>query len=269
MASQKEYWVQTTDGQVIYVTATTASEASRMVQAMGHEVKLSGYVGISTPPAEYTPKDGTTPATEPKTEEGLKEFTVEQRADYNLYVRFLKTDEGLNWPRPQHIGDFVANIDKWATERAGGIVEGEGVPPEETSVYDEYAVPPEEAARRREEAYEESRYAAEERYREPARYSETFAGWVEGQGGISEALRGYVEGQFPSLRAEYESTLPRETGFATREEARAEAAKREKGWAGWLQSELPEVRQEYYMQRPYARGERYAEQSPTLRAVNW
>jgi len=71
------------------------------------------------------------------------------------------------------------------------------------------------------------------------------------------------------LQARYEAGLPRLTGYPTREEARAEAARREAGFKGWLTGQTPGIYQEYMGQRPAARGERLYMQSPRTRTANW
>lgn len=185
----------------------------------------------------------------------------EQLRQYNLYLQYMRAYGEIGDWRPTSFEDWLDNqdivnqqLDQW--RQAGAAV-------------DEYALPPEEAARRREEGYAESRYAAKERYREQPMYQETFTQWMEGQSGVSSALQSYIESEYPSLRSEFEAGIGRLGGFPTREAARGEATRRESSWQAWLGERLPETEQEYYMQRPYARGERYRDYSPTLRAVNW
>jgi len=100
-------------------------------------------------------------------------------------------------------------------------------------------------------------------------YGETFTGWLEQQGQFSGALEKFAESQYPSLQSQYKAGLPRLTGFPTREEARAEAAKRESGFQAWLGQQTPGIYQEYMAQRPAERGERLWMQQPTMRTVNW
>lgn len=220
-------------------------------------------------------------------------YTYEQRAEYRAYHRFLATPEGRGFPRPKDMDDYFANREKWRAGQYGEeypveppveppVAEIPSPPPvlppspapdyPSDSLYDEYqkwALPPEEQARRREESYALTQYGRKEAYREQPRYFEPFAKWIKGQTAISQALRGYVEDKYSSLRARHEADLPPLTGFPTREEARAEAARRESAWEAWLPSQLPDVRQDYYAQRPAERGERYWVQSPTLRTVAW
>jgi len=192
----------------------------------------------------------------------LLDISSQHQEEYNAYLAFLKTEQGQGFPVPKDIMDYFQNREKWFKDWEQYVPKGE-------KPVDPYALSPEEAARRREEAYAEGRYAAQERYGEQPMYSQTFAKWMDEQRGFSGALSEYVEGQFPSLRAQFESGVGRLTGFPTREEARAEAARREQAWEGWLTRATPEIYQDYMGQRPSARGEKYHEYSPTLRSVNF
>ena len=52
-------------------------------------------------------------------EESKKEvaqYTSAQQLDYIKYKKFLNTDAGKSWPSPASIADFLANIEKWATQ---------------------------------------------------------------------------------------------------------------------------------------------------------
>ena len=101
-------------------------------------------------------------------------------------------------------------------------------------------------------------------------YKETFSSWLPKQASaMSGALTSYVESQYPSLQARYEAGLPRLTGYPTREEARAEAARREAGFKGWLTGQTPGIYQEYMGQRPTERGERPYMYAPATREVGW
>lgn len=197
----------------------------------------------------------------------MKLFTEQERefATYKKYASAYGTPD--DW-YALNIDDFYTNYTQ-AHQQLSTWLEEAGVAEEVREAYDEYALPPEEAARRREEAYGESRYAAEERYREQPMYAETFAQWGEEQTKASSALQSYIEREYPSLQAEYKAGVGPLTGYPTREAARAEATKREGGFEAWMTERLPETTQEYYMQRPYERGERYQAYSPTHRTVNW
>jgi len=119
-------------------------------------------------------------------------------------------------------------------------------------------------------ARERTKYAAEEAYTEAPMYKETFSSWLPKQASaMSGALTSYVESQYPSLQARYEAGLPRLTGYPTREEARAEAARREAGFKGWLTGQTPGIYQEYMGQRPTERGERLYMYAPAIREVGW
>ena len=69
--------------------------------------------------------------------------------------------------------------------------------------------------------------------------------------------------------SKFKLTQPELTGYPTREEARAEAARRESGFQAWLPGQVPELEQKYWAQRPEQRGERLWMQSPNTRMVNW
>lgn len=194
-------------------------------------------------------------------------YSAQQLREYNAWKRYASQYGEMYDFHPTGIEDWLANyevaqkqLNIWQ-ERAGepGFVGG----------VDEYALSPEEAARRREEAYAESRYAAEERYHEQPMYSETFTQWVQGQSDTSQALQAYIKSQYPSLQAEYKAGVGALEGFPTREEARTEAERRESGWQSWLGERMPETTQEYYTQRPAERGERLWMQAPSLRTANW
>jgi len=194
-------------------------------------------------------------------EEEEVEFSDEQVREWNTFKAYASQHGEITDWFPVSIEDYFANYDQ-AQQQLGTWQE-------RAAAVEPYEVDPEEAARRREEAYEEGRYAAKERYREPPMYQEAFAGWLGQQGQLSSALQEYTERQYPSLRAEYGAEAGRLTGFPTREAARAEAARREQGWQAWLTEKRPEVREEYYAQRPAQRGERLWMQRPTVRAVAW
>jgi len=188
-------------------------------------------------------------------------FADAQIREYKDFLGYASRygEPGDWWP--VDIGDFFTNYSSAQQQLSiwKGLAAGE----------EKYALTPEEEARRREEAYQASQYAQEEAYREQPRYPETFTGWIEGQSGVSQSLKAYIEREYPSLRSEYEAGLGRLTGFPTREEARAEAQRRETGWSAWLTEKTPEITQDYYMQRPTDRGERMWMQEPTLRTANW
>ncbi|MCJ7805897.1 hypothetical protein MUP46_04630 [Patescibacteria group bacterium] len=189
-------------------------------------------------------------------------FTDDQIREFNAFKDYASQYGKAGEWFPVDIGDFFANYDK----AKGQLTTWQ----QQAGAVEEYELTPEEAARRREESYQRSQVAAGEAYHETPMYSETFAKEIQQwAGSMSGALRGFAENQFPSLRAKYEAGVGQMKGYSTPEEARAEAARRASGFEAWLPKQVPELKQQYYEQRPYARGERYQEQSPTLRAVNW
>jgi len=171
-----------------------------------------------------------------------------------------KYGEPSDW-KPVDIGDFFTNYDTAQQQL--------GVWQQQAEEVEKYELEPGEAARRREEAYEESRYAAEERYRETPEYQPPFQQWLGEQGQFSGALEQFVESQYPSLKSEFQATQPELTGFPTREAARTEETRRKQAWQGWLSGRTPELEQEYWGQRPEQRGERLWMQTPTMRTANW
>jgi len=229
-------------------------------------------------------------------------------AEYWQYQAFLKTPEGKNFPTPTSYEDYTQNKDRWIEETGRGYTDeqireynewkryasqfGElgdwysvdiadwlanydqgqqqlAIWKVEQGKVDQYELSPEEAARRREEAYARQQYRQQEEFHEAPMYQEKFQQWIQGRSDTSGALQQYIESKYPSLRAEFESGISREVGFPTREEARTEAAQRESGWQNWLSQRMPETRQEYWGQRPADRGERYYMYSPATRAVSW
>ena len=188
-------------------------------------------------------------------------FTDDQIRRYKDYQQWYYQHGKPGDPFPVDVGDFIANEDTYQQQQA--IWEGEAAEAEQ------YEIDPAEAARRREEAYAESRVAAGERYRETPEYQPQFTQWMQDQTAFSGALEQFAEREFPSLRSEFQATQPTLTGFPTPEAARAEAARREQAFKGWLTERTPELEQEYWAQRPAERGERLYMQSPTMRTVNW
>ena len=188
-------------------------------------------------------------------------FTDDQIRELNDYKQWYYKHGKPGDLMPVDASDFITNYDKFQ----GQLSTWKQIADEE----EQYELDPAEAARRREEAYEESRYAAEERYGETPRYGEAFTQWLGGQETAGGALQQFIEREYPSLKSEFGATQPRMTGFPTREEARAEASRRESAWTGWLSEMTPEIEQRYYAQRPTERGERLWMQAPTMRAVNW
>lgn len=138
----------------------------------------------------------------------------------------------------------------------------------------EHELGPEEAARRREESYEYSlwskeraKYGALEAYRETPEYGQTFSSWFSSEASKSQPLQAFIEGMFGKLRTEYQAGLPRLTGFPTREEARAEAGKREAGFEAWLPKQLPGLEEKFWEQPPWKREERPGLFAPRIRSV--
>jgi len=169
---------------------------------------------------------------------GFTDDQIREFKDYEQwYYQYGKPGE---W-KPTDVGDFIANQDKAQQQL--------GVWKQQAGEVEQYEIDPAEAARRREESYAEGRYAAKERYGETPEYQQPFQQWLDKQAGFSGALEAFAESEYPSLQTRYKAGLPDLTGFPTREEARAEKAKREAGFQAWLPEQTPE--------------------QPTTRTANW
>ena len=192
-------------------------------------------------------------------------YTEEQLREFNTWKRYASAYGDLTDWFPNNIDDWLANPDKaqkqlaiWQQEH-GTALEEEEVSEAEQAEEDKY----------RQEQREKAAYYEQERYTEAPMYPETFTAWLNQQGQFSGALEKYVESQYPSLRSQFESQAGRLTGKPTREEARAEASRREAGFQAWLGGEVPGLKQEYWGQRPDVRGERFYMQSPNVRELRW
>ena len=185
---------------------------------------------------------------------GFTDEQVREWQDYIWHSRFRETGDSFF----ADVGDFFNNYDE-AVDQLGiwkkraGEAEAERLKGEEYTKW----------------SREQTKYAAQERYGETPMYSENFTAWLNQQGQFSGALEKYVESQYPSLRSQFEAQAGRLTGFPTREEARAEASRREAGFQSWLGGEVPGLKQEYLAQHPAERGERLYMQSPNVRGINW
>ena len=221
------------------------------------------------PPVEPTPEEPT--PEEPTPEE--PEYTTDQKREYQRYWNYADAyGEPGDW-YPLNMGDYFKNRSV-AQEQLNEWLAAEQTRQSQTAAaeaqqaeYELWQLSPEEAARRREESYAATQYARQEAYGETPRYPETFYGWLSEQGDMSKYLRNYIENKYPSLREQYEATLPRLTGYPTREQARTEAAKRESGWQAWLATQMPEVESQFWRQTPYERGERPGTFAPATRTV--
>jgi len=182
-------------------------------------------------------------------------YSDEEVREYNTYLdyrsRFGDPDD---W-RPVDIEDYFR---KWdiAQEQLG-----------EWKTEEQYQLSPEEQARRREESYARSQYAAQEAYHETPEYGESFSNWFGTQGTKSQPLQSFIEGMFGKLQTEYQAGLPTLTGFPTREEARAEAEKRQTGFEAWLPQQIPAVEEQFWAQSPRQRWEAPGTFAPRIRTV--
>jgi len=220
-------------------------------------------------------------------------YTDAQNREYNTYRRYASAYGDPNDWYTLDIKDYFDNYDlareqltKWQQEEIDKGVKQTEYEAEQTkqkaeyeakqAEYEKWALSPEEQARRREEGYQsalESRaraeYAAREAYGEAPEYRTSFSNWLQTQGSQSQYLKDYIENKYPSLRTQYEATQPRLTGYPTREEARAEAERREAGFKAWLPAQLPTVEAEFWGQAPAQRGERPQVYNPRSRYIAW
>ena len=188
-------------------------------------------------------------------------FTDAQIREFNAYKQYYYQYGKPGELVPADIGDFIANLGDYQKQLA--------IWQQQAAEVERYEVDPAEAARRREWRYQREVVGAGEAYREQPSYQEPFAAWMSQQGGMSGAFRGFVESEYPSLRTRHVAGLPQLTGYPTPTAARAEAARRERGFEAWLPQQTPGLYQEYMGQRPWERGVRYATQSPTHRLLNF
>lgn len=226
---------------------------------------------------EYVPPEE---PTEEEIEE--REYTDEEKREYYTYRNYERAYRDPDDWVAFDIEDYFKNWDiaqeqlgEWQTEE----VEREREQTEyerEREEAERWALSPEESARRREEGYEYSQwvreraeYGAKEAYRETPEYGQTFSNWFSSEASKSQPLEAFIKGMFGELRTEYQTGMPRLTGFPTREEARAEAGRREAGFEAWLPKQLPELEQKFWAQAPWKREERPGLFAPRIRTVSF
>lgn len=218
--------------------------------------------------ANYDKAQGFLTLWQQKAQEKEADYTDEQKHDYYQYKDYRDKFSELGDKTALDIADYFENYNQYQQQLVGWQ--------QQEAEVSEHELSPEEKAQReaqrweREQlGWERSDYAAKEAYRETPMYGETFTAWLGEQGQFSGALEKYTESRYPSLRSRFEAGMPRQTGFPTREEARSEAAKRERGFQAWLSGETPGIYQDYMSQRPAERGERLWMQAPNVRGLKW
>ena len=179
-------------------------------------------------------------------EEQLYEWQQAASVDYQRYRDFLNQRDPGEYYYPS-LDDFVSNYDQ-AMQQIG---QWEGLWQED------------EAKRElQEQRYEES---MAERYRPEVQYNPAFYQKMEAIQGESVYYEDWMKRLYPELRQRFEATQPRPVGYPSLGEAREAAEQTEKDWGGWLQQQ--DLKQEFYGQAPYMRGERPAVYAPRLRQV--
>jgi len=212
---------------------------------------------------DYTPPEEIEGETEEK-----REYTDEEKREYNTWKNYAYTYGDPDDWYALDIDDYFKNknlADEQLTEWQGREAEEK-----------QYELSPEEQARRQQESYDytqwarsQAEYGAQEAYAETPEYAQSFTEWFGTKGTKSQPLQSFIEGMFGKLKTQYEATQPREIGYPTREEARAEAARREAGFEAWLPTQTPELEKQFWAQSPYERGERPGTFAPRIRSVNW
>ena len=213
------------------------------------------------PPSPTPPSPA--PPVPPEPEE--RERTDDEIREYQAYRRYASTYGDPDDWYPLSIDDYFANwdiaqeqLDEWKEEVTQA---------EQREI--EYEKEQQEADRRREEAYQKSQYAQQEAYHEQPEYGQQYEKWLGAQRDKSLPIQHFMERMFPSYREQFEATQPRPTGYATREEARTEAARRETEFQNWTNRKLPEMEAEFWEQSPYQREERPSIFAPRLRSVSY
>ena len=232
------------------------------------------------PGEEPPPREEVPPGEEVPPEEA--EYSDEDYREYYTYRNYASAyGDPSDW-YPLNIADYFANWDisqeqltEWKAEETAKATERTEYEQEREEAK-QYDLSPLESALRRQESYEygkwaraQSKYGAQEAYRETPEYGKQLYGWLGGQEPKSEPLQQWMRAMFPTFQREYEAGLPRLTGFPTREAARTEATKREAGLEQWLGAQESALEERFYMQRPYERGERPSLFAPRLREVSY
>lgn len=116
------------------------------------------------------------------------------------------------------------------------------------------------------EYYEQQR---QEAFRPDVQYGPAFYQRQEALKGESVYYQSWMRNMFPELQRRFQATQPRPVGYPTRGEARAAAGETEKVWEQYLDVQKPKLRQEFYGQRPWDRGERPRYYQQRLRQVSY
>lgn len=228
---------------------------------------------------DYVPPEPAPPEPTPPEEPG-REYTEEEKREYYTYRNYASVYGDPNDWYPLNIEDYFKNWDtaqeqlgEWQSEELKSTTEQEQYEREREEA-EAWALSPEEAARRREESYEysqwakeRSEYAAQEAYHETPEYGQSFSDWFGSTASKSQPLQSFIKGMFGELKTEYQAGLPTLTGFPTREEARAEAERRETGFERWLPKQMQGLKQQFWAQAPWQREERPGTFAPRVRSV--
>ena len=189
--------------------------------------------------------------------EQLNEWESDASAEYQQYRDYV----GYRWQGEWYAGsldDFVTNythaqkqIDKWIT--AYGTAQTEQA--EQDAYYDVQRARSDEAAR--------------EAYRPEVQYGPAFYQKQEALGGESVYYQDWMRNMFPELQRRFQATQPAPVGYPTRAEARTAAGQTAEKWGQYLGVQAPELREEFYSQKPWDRGERPQYYQPPVRQVSY
>ena len=185
---------------------------------------------------------------------GFTDEQIREWQDYTWHSRYRETGDSFF----ADMGDFFNNYDQAIQQlnmwrKRAGEAEVEQTESEEYTQW----------------SRERTKYAAQEAYGETPEYQPRLQQFLDDQLKASSAFEAFTEKQYPSLVSRFDITQPELTGYPTREEARAEKARREQAFQAWLPGQVPGLEQEYWAQPPAARGERLYMQSPNVRTLNW
>ena len=189
--------------------------------------------------------------------EQLTEWETEASREYQQYRDLASHREPGDFYTTNQ-DDFVNNYDR--AQRQQDVWMGR---------YTEYETRQQEV----DEYYDWSRgrayESAQEAYRPSPQYDPALYKQREALEGESVYYQNWMTDMFPELKRRFEATQPKQVGYPTREEQRAAEAQLEQGIGQYLTAEQEALRQEFYEQRPWDRGERPHIYQPKLRQLSY